>query len=248
MAHRRRLLYFAQRLRDKVELPVPSKMLQAIVGGEQPTPWRGERVEGGLPYTRDEEEAEVSAAWGSFYHYVEPRKQPFFGELESHLAGERCWEALEGLEAAFDAYLTACRLANEATERALRARLPGLPSEDRRMMVESLVMGIYQKRLDGRGYDFTYRIAPASGAALVAWSLELAPHWRLGPFNDEGTPALVAEVHKQIAAELVHASPLLELEKARASLNREISAFTESLGSDLQLQERIRQGRCAACS
>lgn len=248
MAHRRRLLYFAQRLRDRMELPPPSKVMQAILKGEQPTPWRGERVEGGLPYTRDDEEADVSGTWGSFYHYVEPRNQPSFGELESHLAGDPCWKALENLEAAFKAYLRACMSANEAARQALRAHLPNLSSEDAEVKAESLVMDIYQKGLGSRGYDFTYRSIPAPGAPSGHWSLELSSQWRFGAFKDESASALVAGVHKRLADELLHAPPFLELETARLALSNAMSAFRELLGSNSNLQEMIGQRRCVVCS
>jgi hypothetical protein len=87
--HQRELFHFGQRLRDRLNLPMPEEVAGAAARGDHLALW-SRRSASDMP--RDSEEERLEHEWG--FDRCDAKRHSLFPAFEQHLAGHACWEAL----------------------------------------------------------------------------------------------------------------------------------------------------------
>jgi hypothetical protein len=241
--HERSLLYFGQRLRDRLNLPDPGHAGSSLSGrGGKGAMWCGVSTWIDGPSPRDAEEEQVERDWG--YGETDARQHPLFRLLEQHAEGRSCWDLLAKVDEAADAYSKACRAAYRAVLKKVSSGLPQIACHDAESLAMSLLVDGWHRARGSPGINFDYR--PRKTVEGGGWFLQLGA-WGIG---NEGSPQAlepVSDLHSSLSTGIPEWKLVSALVKAEVAAENAIVAFRQSLNPDDRLRKLIRVGHCELC-
>lgn len=237
--HLRELHYLGVRLRDRLTLPNPDRIvgMDARRSSDDLGLWMGPAIDESF---RDPEEEAIEMRWG--FEDYDARSHPVFDDFRQHLAEARFLELLDRLGETFRAYRSACGQTHEHIQSEIGALLPDLTSYDVIVMSLSLLANIYRPSTGDDWIEFDYTPVETQRG----WAVQLGS-WRVGSEAECRQLAEIIAAHRNLVDQSVSWEICQHLESARRAALQSIDEFRASLEPNSRLRRQIVRGKCDGC-
>lgn len=237
--YERELFYFGVRFRDRLMLPRTDQVVGSnrMLSSVDLDLWTGLGID---ESSGNPEEQDVDNEWG--FPDFDARGHSMFADFRRHLADDRCWEHLNLVDEAFQAYVSVCGYVDQQIQSEIRRLLPDLAIDDVIVMSLSIIANIYKPGTGGDWIEFDY----ATVETQRGWAVELGS-WRVGSEPSSGQLDAIIAAHRGLVKQTSKWDTVQQLHDAQQLALRSIDKFRASLEPNSRLRRLIIRGQCVEC-
>ena len=240
--HQEELVYFGQRLRDRLSLERPSAVVRLDV---TPLTWCGKPLSIDTPAPRGAEEKRVESTWG--FGRFDARAHPLFEPLKQHLSGNPCWQSILGFDNKSKDYYQACQRAYEMVLKKTRRSMPKATDMEAASIARSLTEYAWRQAAfpDTARIEFDYTPQRAPGGE--GWYYLQLAYVGIGHEHNPEHLGGIAAAHRRLTAELPSTPEITKANEAYRAASAAMNQFRTALSPDARLRKLLVDGRCDLC-